>query len=185
VKTRARVAARHFQTAGCGAARGAYVRGGKQMNPKTLILNGLAAGADVVRTLGEPDGRHDDAHADRWHFVTVYRPIEEVAPGGRVPERLAELGDAIDVEIRPAADEKGTEIGARLRSGVPSGAGEPIARISGNDPRQELRLRLRETKALIECGEVVLPEQRPSTKRTLTNLPLELAVRRSRGEGRL
>lgn len=153
------------------------------MNPKTLMLNGLAAGADVVRRLAEPDG--DGAKPDRWHFVTVYRPMEEVAPGGQVPEQLAELGDAVDVQIRPAADEKGTELGARLRSGVPSGAGEAVARILGDDPRHELRQRLREAKALIECGEIVLPEQRPSTKRTITNLPLELAVRRSRGEGRL
>jgi hypothetical protein len=155
------------------------------VNPKTLMLNGLAAGADVVRRLAEPDGHGDGTQPDRWHFVTVYREMDEVAPGGQVPEQLAELGDAIDVQIRPAADGKGTEVGARVRSPVPSGAGEVVARAAGDDPRQELRLRLRQTKALIECGEVVQPEQRPSTKRTLTNLPLDLAVRRSRGEGRL
>ena len=48
-----------------------------------------------------------------------------------------------------------------------------------------IREALRETRQLAETGEVLEPDKPPSTRRTLRNLPLELATRRARGEGRL
>jgi hypothetical protein len=123
--------------------------------------------------------------ADRWHVVTVNRPPEEVSPGGRLPEPLAELGDQIEVQIRPAPGDRGMELAARFRGRVPSGLSGAAARLTGQDPRQSVRAALREAKMLIETGEVLRPDESPTTRRTPINLPLELAVRRARGEGRL
>jgi len=61
----------------------------------------------------------------------------------------------------------------------------PWARIAGKDPRQELRAALRQARQLLETGEVLTPDEQPTARRTLRNLPLELATRRARGEGRL
>jgi len=68
---------------------------------------------------------------------------------------------------------------------VPSGLGGVAARAAGNDPRQDLRAALRQSKQLLETGEVLRPDEPPTTRRTLWNLPLELATRRAGGEGRL
>ena len=43
----------------------------------------------------------------------------------------------------------------------------------------------RQAKQLAETGEVLEPDTPPTSRRTLPNLPLELATRRARGEGRL
>jgi hypothetical protein len=66
---------------------------------------------------------------------------------------------------------------------VPSGVGQVAARVTGSDPRQPVRLALRQAKSIIETGEVLEPDRQTTTKRTLTNLPLELAIKRARGEG--
>jgi hypothetical protein len=122
---------------------------------------------------------------DRWHSVTVNRPPEEVAPEGRLPEPLAGLGDAVEVRLRSAPGGRGTEMAARLRDGAPAGPGAAVARIAGKDPRQEVRAALRQSKQLLETGEVLTPDEPPTTRRTLRSLPLELATRRAGGEGRL
>jgi hypothetical protein len=160
------------------------------MKAKTLVAGGVAAGGSAALLLrkllsSEGSGHHDGHTADRWHFVTINRSPEEVHPGDAWPEPLAELGDRIDVQVRPAPDAKGTEVGARLRGRLPTGAAEAAARLSGKDPRQELRWALRRTQWLLETGEVLKPDPRPSTHRTVTSLPLKLATRHARGEGRL
>jgi hypothetical protein len=40
-----------------------------------------------------------NGHRVRWHTVTINRPPEEVAPDGRLPQPIAELGDQVEVEI--------------------------------------------------------------------------------------
>jgi hypothetical protein len=158
------------------------------MRVRPMVLGGLVAGGGGVAVLlrrlmgadGAPDGR-----TDRWHVVTINRPREEVMPDGRLPAPLAELGDKVEVQVRPAPGNRGTELAARLRGPVPTGVVGTAARLAGEDPRQPLRQALRHTKALIETGEVLSPDRPPSSRRTITNLPLELAVARSRGEGRL
>lgn len=160
------------------------------MDAKKLVLGGLAAGAAVVarRTMDarriHQDGAGDPS-ADRWHVVFVNLPPEQVVPDGRLPEPLAELGDRVEVQVRPAVGRPGTALRARLRTPVPTGAGEAVARVSGKDPRQEVRRALRAAKSLLETGEVLSPDRPGSARRTLKNLPLELAVRRARSEGRL
>jgi uncharacterized membrane protein len=117
-----------------------------------------------AQTNGGTNGR--GVQQDRWHVVTVNRSPEEVSSEKPLPGPLAELGDKIEVQIRPAPGDKGTEIAARLREPVPSGLSRVQARISGDDPRQSLQRALREAKQLLETGEVLSPDRPPSTKPT-------------------
>ena len=124
---------------------------------RVVVLAGVGAGVVVVRRM---TGRRFDSGGpreaqDRWHTVTVNRPPEEVAPDGRLPEPLEALGDAVEVQIRPAPGGRGTEVAARLRGDVPSGLAAAAARIAGNDPRQDLRAALRQSRQLLETGEVL------------------------------
>jgi uncharacterized membrane protein len=151
------------------------------------VVAGVGAGVIVVRRIVSRQAGNGAAGQvpDRWHTVTVNRPPDEVAPEGRLPGPLAELSDAVEVQIRPAPGGRGTEVAARLRDGAPAGTAEPVARIAGSDPRQDLRAALRQSKQLLETGEVLTPDEQPTTRRTLRSLPLELATRRAGGEGRL
>jgi hypothetical protein len=154
---------------------------------RAVVLAGVSAGVLVVRRMTARqvgNGAAKEAR-DRWHTVTINRPPDEVAPDGRLPEPIAGLGDAVEVRIRPAPGNRGTELAARLREVAPSGLRGVAARASGSDPRQGLRTALRQTRQLAETGEVLSPDKPPTTRRTLRNLPLELATRRAGGEGRL
>jgi hypothetical protein len=158
-----------------------------RMLRRTVVVAGVGAGVLVVRRITTHqlgNGIARDA-PDRWHAVTVFRPLEEVQPDGQLPEPLAELGDAIEVQVRPAPGDRGTELAARLRQGAPTGMRGAAARAAGTDPRQDLRAALRQARQLLETGEVLSPDQPPTTRRTLRGLPLELATRRAGGEGRL
>ena len=154
---------------------------------RVVVLAGVSAGVIAARRIATRQAGNGAAGQvpDRWHTVTVNRPPEEVAPEGRLPEPLAGLGDAVEVRLRPAPGGRGTELAARLRDGAPAGPGAAVARIAGKDPRQEVRAALRQSKQLLETGEVLTPDEQPTARRTLRNLPLELATRRARGEGRL
>lgn len=156
------------------------------MNPRTLLVGGVAAGggALLLRRLMGADGASADGAAPRWLVVTVNRPPEQVAPDGRLPQPLAELGQ-VEVQIRPAPGDRGTEIAARPVTPVPSGLPAAAARIAGSDPRQPIREALRKSKMLLETGEVLEPDRQTTARVTLRNLPLELATRRAMGEGRL
>jgi hypothetical protein len=154
---------------------------------RVAVLAGVGAGVLAVRRMATRQVGDGAARAapDRWHTVTVNRPPEEVAPAGRPPGPLARLGDAVEVRVRPAPGGRGTELAARPRAGAPSGLAAAVARAAGKDPRQAVRAALRQAKQLAETGEVLEPDTPPTTRRTLRNLPLELATRRARGEGRL
>jgi hypothetical protein len=154
---------------------------------RVVVVAGVGAGVLVVRrmtTRQVGDGAARVAR-DRWHTVTVNRPPDEVAPEGRLPGPLAELSDAVEVQIRPAPGGRGTEVAARLRDGAPAGPGAAVARVAWKDPRQQVRSALRQSKQLLETGEVLTPDEQPTARRTLRNLPLELATRRAGGEGLL
>ncbi|HEV7899100.1 MAG TPA: hypothetical protein VGP31_14795 [Planosporangium sp.] len=125
-----------------------------------------------------------DRRRPRWHVVTVNRPPEEVAPGGRLPEPLAKLGDEVEVQVNRAVGNRGTALAARLRH-EPTGVVGAAARIAGTDPRQAVRIALRESKMLLETGEILQPEKLGTVKPTLTGKPLDLVISRARGEGRL
>jgi hypothetical protein len=140
---------------------------------------GVAAGAlavaasPVVRRLaGRKEaaaGRNDPA---RWHVVTVLCSPEEAA--GRTDTPLAALGDAVEVLVRPAPGDRGSEIAARLRSGA-----------AGVDQVRELREALRDTRQVLEVGWVTHPDRPGTTKATPLNAPLRAATAHGKGEGRL
>lgn len=68
---------------------------------------------------------------------------------------------------------------------MPSGLSGAAARISGDDPRQSVREALRKAKSLLETGEVLRPDEPPTTEPTPGGKLLGLVTSRSRGEGRL
>ena len=106
----------------------------------------------------------------RWHAVTVYRPIDEVAPGGELPQPLRELGDGVEVVVRLAPGDRGTEIAARPQEGQDAG---PVRRA------------LREARSLLETGQVMRPDRPSTTRRTLLNRPMEHVTRHGREGGLL
>jgi hypothetical protein len=138
----------------------------------TIIVGRRLAGTSPARTTGR----------DRWHSVTINRSPEEVGPR---PAALAELGETIEVRVRPAPAGRGTEVAARIRDEVPTGLGKVAAKLADDDPVRHLRRALREAKQVAEVGEVLLPDRPPTTRPTLTSRPLGYATRHGREEGRL
>jgi hypothetical protein len=152
------------------------------------VLAGAAAGGVAVRRIRsarQERGAARERRLSRWHVVTIYRPMGEVAPGGRPPDPIVELGDRVEVRVRPAPANRGTELGVRLRAPEPSGMPGVAARLSRKDPRYAVRRALRHAKQLLETGEVLRPDWPPSNKPTLTGLPIDAMIRRGEEEGLL
>ncbi len=157
----------------------------------TIKVAAIAADAGIIiqqisrsRVRTPADGNGAEPR-NRWRAVTVNKAPGEVTPDGNLPKPLADLGDSVEVRITPAADSKGTELAARLRQPEPSGAGAVPARLSGQDPRQAVRAALRESKQLLEVGEILRVDPQPVGHRTPTPTGklLEAATRRAGGEG--
>ncbi|MER7489175.1 hypothetical protein ABTY20_25360 [Streptomyces sp. NPDC126497] len=141
-----------------------------------------AVGVAAARRAGA--ARHgDDRAGDRWLTVTVNRPPAEVRQDGRLPDPLQRLAEKVDVRVRPAPGDRGTELAARLKEPTPARSSSAPARLAGRDPRQEVRLALREAKAVLEAGEVMLPDTPPTTRPTPAGRLVGLLGRRSGGEG--
>lgn len=121
----------------------------------------------------------------RWHVVTVNPARDELTPDSPLPEPLAGLGDAVDVQIRRAAGDRGIELAVRLRDGAQSPVTAGARRLAGRDPNQAIRAALREVKQLLETGEVLHPDSPPTTQTTVVNKPLQMATRQGRRAGRL
>src|SRR5256885_16117115 len=111
-----------------------------------------------------------------WLVATVYRSPTDIAPEGRLPEPLERLGDAVEVRIRPAPGDRGTELSVRPR---PDGA-----RAASRDAWRTARLALREAKQLCETGEILQPDAPPTTRRTPPHPPPEDAASPPRADGR-
>lgn len=145
-------------------------------------VGGLAAGAAVVfmrRSKATPTAR---GAGDRWLTVTINRDPGEVQPE-KLPSPLREYGDRIDVRIRPAPGDRGTELAVRLKEAEPDAVHSVPARLAGEDPRQDLRRALREAKALLEAGEILQADAPPTTHDTPGGKLVGLLSRRSGGEG--
>ena len=147
-------------------------------------------GGALARRLRQVVGGTSPAPADaesrsRWRSVTINRSQEEVMPAGRVPGPLAALGDLVEVQVRPAPGDKGTELAARLRVPEPTGPRAALAAFGGDDPRQQVRSALRQAKHLIEVGEVLRVDPAPHGHRPATpgGALVEAATRRAGGEG--
>ncbi|MEU4221349.1 hypothetical protein [Actinoplanes sp. NPDC026623] len=157
---------------------------------RTLIF-ATACGAGAVATRAVLNrrsprraGAREDARHQRWHTITVNRDIAEVTTGDRLPQPLADLS-GVEVRFRPAPGDRGTEIAVRLLAGEPAGAATIRNRVAGDDPRYAVRRALRETRSLLETGDVLLPDAPATTRRTIRNTPLEHATRHGREEGLL
>jgi hypothetical protein len=156
------------------------------MDATNLMLNGLTRGGNIlestVRKLAGTVGAR--ARQDRWNVVTVNRPPQEVMPDGQLPGPLAQMEGQIEVQVRPAPADKGSELAARIVR--PAGDdGEGPDGKTDDEPRQRLRTALRHAKMILETGEVLESDKPGTTKTTITNLPLEFAIRRAQGLGRL
>ncbi|WP_111765983.1 hypothetical protein [Nakamurella deserti] len=154
----------------------------------TAVLAVGAGAAALVRRIQRrvagPAGAAGESRS-RWRAVTVNRSPQDVMPDNRVPAPLAALGDLVEVQVRPAPGDKGSELRARLRGPEPRGAASAAARLSGDDPRQQVRAALREAKQLIEVGEVLRVDPAPHGRRKLTptGAVVDAATRRAGGEG--
>jgi hypothetical protein len=161
------------------------------MTPRVRGTAVLAAGGAAVvlvrqlqRRVAEGAGEAPEPRS-RWRAVTINRSPDEVLPDNRIPGPLAELGDLVEVEVRPAPGGKGSELRARLRGSEPRGAAAAASRLSGDDPRQQVRAALREAKQLIEVGEVLRVDPTPHGRRTPSTAGaiVEAATKRAGGEG--
>ncbi len=150
---------------------------------RSLFAAAVAATAVTVmaRRLVRAGGAKSSA-SDRWHSVTIFREPEQLGP---LPVPLDELGEAVEVRIRPAPGGRGTELAARLAEPVPGGAAALVAKARGEDPVRRLRRALREARSLAEVGEVLRPDTPSTTKPTPIAAPLAYATRHGREEGRL
>jgi hypothetical protein len=143
----------------------------------------LAAGSAAVKKVvgrapsgwGEAvGGAHDDPR--RWRVVTVNRPIAELEAA--LPAPLADLGNAVEVRLRPAPADKGTELAARL-------TGTREDPLNGQPPLEALRSALRQAKQVAEVGYVLEADLDTTTRPTPLNEPLRQATKHAGGEGRL
>jgi hypothetical protein len=153
----------------------------------TAVLGSVALGGTGLvllvrsrRRAASPRGTEESR--SRWRAVTINRTPEEVMPGGQRPVPLAELGDRVEVEVRPAPGGKGAELRARLTTDHAVGW---MSRLAGSDPRLEVRAALRRSKQLLEVGEVLQVDPRPHGHRpsTLQGKLVDTMARRAGGEG--
>ena len=132
---------------------------------KTIAVGGIAAagllGKRALDTLKTPGPKRDASRdLSRWRVVTVNVPPEQVAPAGKYPEPLAELGDKVELKVSSAAGARGTELAARAAAGWRAADGKDLAR--------QIRKALRQSKMLLETGEILRNEPMPSGKRPAT-----------------
>jgi hypothetical protein len=154
------------------------------MKKATVGTVAVAAAAIVAGRRLARGGRAQPAASarDRWHTITIFCEPERL---GALPPPLDELGEPVEVNIRPAPGDHGTELSARLTNRVPTGVRKLAARARDDDPVRRLRRALREARSLAEVGEVLQPDTPPTTRPTPTGAPLAYATRHAREEGRL
>ncbi len=114
----------------------------------------------------DPPGWGRDGSGRRTHVVTLNLPVDRVAPGGQAPTALRAL-PGVTVDVRPAPGDKGTELA-----------------VTGDD-HMLIRRTLRDTKALLEVGEIAQPVAEGSAESTLLNAPLRAATAHAKEGGRL
>jgi hypothetical protein len=127
----------------------------------------LAVGVVAIAAVARRRRRTPDEQEDRVLAVTVNRAPDEVQSS--LPEDLARWRDQVEIRIRPAAGDKGTELSVR-----------PSEQVS----RHELRLALRRAKSVLEAGEVVKPDTAPTHPGPMGKA-LGLVTSRAGGGGRL
>jgi hypothetical protein len=140
---------------------------------RATSLTVAAAGVGAAVALGRRITRRQGSGSrdDHWLAVTAYLPVDQVRGTGALPEPLERLRGKIEVVVRQAAGDKGTEL---------------LARPTGDEvSREDLRVALRRAKSLLETGTVIEPDARPSTHPGPAGKVLQAVVAKSKGEGRL
>ncbi|NGY64270.1 hypothetical protein G7043_35690 [Lentzea sp. NEAU-D13] len=128
----------------------------------------LAAGVVTVAAVARRRRRTPAVQqADRWLVVTVNRSPDDVQSS--LPDDLARWRDQIEISIRPATGDKGTELRAK-----------PAGEVSHDD----VRLALRKAKAVLEAGEVIQPDTAPTHPGPMGKV-LQRVTSRAGGGGRL
>ncbi|CCH20528.1 hypothetical protein [Micromonospora lupini] len=136
---------------------------------RSALGGGARAGAArlvrVPRRSGRPGADRDRSAAAGWEVVTVDRPPEQVLPDGRWPEPLDQLDGVVEVRVRPAPGDRGTELAARPLDGAAAPAGL-AAHLVGDDPGLLVRRTLRQVKQRVEAGEVLRADRSALDRRT-------------------
>lgn len=143
----------------------------RRLTRTTAAGAALAGGVAAVRLILARQQRRRPASADgghRWHVLTAYRPFDDV--DGNLPDVLAGRRDELEVQLRPAPGDRGTEIAARATGPA----------VTDDDVRRALR----EARSLLEVGEVLRPGG-PTTEPTPLNRPLRAVTARGREKGLL
>ncbi|WP_139195830.1 MULTISPECIES: hypothetical protein [unclassified Curtobacterium] len=152
----------------------------------------VASGAAVLverhrfRSASRAGGPSGHGSESRWYAVTVNRARHEVWPDGEVPAPLRSAGPDVEIELRAAPGDKGTEVRARFRD--PRGSdGTTRGRAAATERVRRLRRALREAKQLVEVGEVLRVDPVPhgERKRTPFGAAVEWATDRGPEEGLL
>jgi len=131
------------------------------------VVAARAARRDRSGTGGGPGAGRDP---DGWKAVTVLADTESLRPGGRYPQPLAALEDRLEIALRPAGRDRGTELHARFRPGEHA------------DP-EALRAALRDTKSLVEAGIVQQADPAPHGTRKPTPFGIGQDAIESRSKG--
>jgi hypothetical protein len=120
-----------------------------------------------------PSAVTDDARtaAGRWRAVTVRTDLDQLR--AMTPAPLAAFGERLELRVTPAPGGKGAELAARFRGPVTE------------DDIGDLRSALRESKQLVEVGEVLRVDPQPHGRRPPTpqGEALEAATKRAPKEG--
>ncbi|AQW50850.1 hypothetical protein ACIQPP_20215 [Streptomyces violaceusniger] len=124
------------------------------------VRSALLSAAAIVVSAGIRRWRHrpsrmarlaDTQNGGRWQTVTVNRPPTDVSAEA-LPEPLERYGDRLEIRIRPAPGNCGTELAARTKDQPSRLAIALPGRLAGQDPRPEVRRALREAKSQLEGG---------------------------------
>lgn len=132
-----------------------------------VLAASLTAGVAVAAVRRRRAAR---ARATRHHHVvTVYKPLSELE-ATQLPGSLRQIADQVEIHLAAAPGDRGTEIAVRIPDGSAITDGE-------------VRRALRETRSLLEAGDVLLPSGPATTTPTLLNKPLQSITRDGREGG--
>jgi hypothetical protein len=140
----------------------------------------VLAGQLVYRRGSRPTG---GAHAEGWKSVTILAPRDRIYSAGRYPQPVQALATWLELRLEDAPGDRGTELHARLRPGPETG--RQIRKATGAKPDNALRIALRDSKQLVETGQILLVHPRPhgSRARTPGGLLVDFLERRAKGKG--
>ena len=79
-----------------------------------------------------------------WHTITINRPIDVVGANDVLPPPLTDIDDLMAIELRPSANEKGTEIAVLVQ--------QPQQEANLVESTRSVQEALQEAKLLLECA---------------------------------